>query len=150
MANQQRARASLERDLARLRAHPTVRPRDGWVRALRHALGMSAAELGRRVGVSRARIGQIERGEVDGTITLATLERVASALGARVEYALVPVEPLDVMVLQQGRRKAERIVNAVGHTMALEDQATAVGKSQVEIDRLAPGFVDRRGLWSGA
>src|SRR3972149_3377271 len=55
------------------------RPPRGWARALREALGMSAGQLARRVRVSRETIATLERSEARGTITLASLEKLARA-----------------------------------------------------------------------
>ena len=141
-------RAALERDLARHREKPTVAPRSGWIRAIRDALGMSTSELARRMGLSKARIGQIERGERERTITLATLERAAEALGCRVDYVLVPLEPLDDLVWAQARAKARAEIAAVDHTMELEDQRPNGSFSPARIEETASHHVDKRGLWS--
>lgn len=142
------ARAALERDLTRHRNAPTAAPRSGWIRAIRDALGMSTSELARRMGVSKARIGQIERGERERTITLATLERAADALGCRVEYVLVPLEPLDDLVWAQAMAKARAEIGAVDHTMELEGQRPDGGSTVARIEEAARHHVDKRGLWS--
>lgn len=142
------ARAALERDLARHRSLPTAGPRSGWIRAIRDALGMSTSELARRMGVSKARVGQIEQGERDRTITLDTLDRAARALGCRVEYVLVPYEPLDDLVWAQARSKAQAEIGAVDHTMELEAQRPDESSSSARIDEAARHHVDKRGLWS--
>lgn len=147
-SNKVRARAALERDLQRHRDAPTVAPRSGWIRAIRDALGMSTSELARRMGLSKARVSQIERGERERTITLDTLERAAEALGCRVEYVLVPREPLDDLVWAQAKAKARAEMAAVDHTMELEDQRPDGGSSAVLIERTARHHVDKRGLWS--
>lgn len=146
--NKTMARAALERDLGRHREGPTVAPRSGWIRAIRDALGMSTSELARRMGVSKARVGQIERGERERTITLDTLERAAEALGCRVEYVLVPFEPLDDLVWAQAKAKARAEIAAVDHTMELEDQRPDSGSTAARIEETARHHVDKRGLWS--
>lgn len=143
-----KARAALERDLARHRATPTLRPRSGWVRAIRDALGMSTRELAGRAGVSAARVSQIEQAERDRALTLASLERIAGALGCRVEYVLVPFQPLDDTVWAQARSKAGAEVGRVDHSMALEDQRPESESSRRRVDELARRLVDKRGLWS--
>lgn len=143
-----KARAALERDLRRHRDAPTVAPRSGWIRAIRDALGMSTSELAQRTGLSKGRISQIERAERDRSLRLETLERVAAALGCRVEYVLVPRRPLDDMVWEQARAKAAPEIAAVDHTMALEDQRPDAGSSRGRIDEEAHRYVDKRGLWS--
>jgi predicted DNA-binding mobile mystery protein A len=107
---------------------------------------MSAAELGARMGVSQARVSQIERAEVDHAVKLATLDRAADALGCKVVYALVPNEDsLEAMTLRQARRVARRDLDRVSHTMRLEDQSSGVDAAEVE--ELARRLTDRRGLW---
>lgn len=56
----------------------------------RTAVGWTQAELAARAGVARATVARIERGEA--TLTLATLQRVAAALGQRLEVRLVEGE----------------------------------------------------------
>lgn len=143
-----KARAALERDLRRHRDAPTVAPRSGWIRAIRDALGMSTSELAHRVGLTKGRVSQIERAEQDRSLTLDTLERVANALGCRVEYVLVPRQPLDDMVWEQAQAKAAAEIAAVDHTMALEDQRPDAESTRQRIDGAARRYIDKRGLWS--
>lgn len=142
------AREALERRLAPWRGSVPAAPPRGWIRAIRDALGMSTRELAARAGVSAPRISQIERAEVDGSLTLATLRRIAEALDCHVEYALVPRRPLDEMVRDQARSKAEGLLRMVDHTMAMEGQRTGEDSRGSELDRAAEELVDRRGLWS--
>lgn len=143
-----KARAALERDLRRHRNQPTPAPRSGWIRAIRDALGMSTSELALRVGLSKGRIGQIERGERERSLTLDTLERIAAGLDCRVEYVLVPYRPLDDTVWEQARAKAAAEIAAVDHTMALEGQQPGDESARRRIDEAARRYVDKRGLWS--
>jgi predicted DNA-binding mobile mystery protein A len=143
-----KARAALERDLRLHRDKPTIAPRSGWLRAIRDSLGMSTNDLARRVGLSKGRISQIERAERERTLTLATLDRVAAALGCRVEYVLVPYQPLDEMVWEQARTKAVAEIAGVDHTMALEDQRPDADAARELVDEAARHYVDKRGLWS--
>ena len=50
-------------------------PWQGWIRTLRDALGMTGADLARRMGVHQSRIPAIERGEREQTIKIDTLAR---------------------------------------------------------------------------
>jgi predicted DNA-binding mobile mystery protein A len=59
---------------------------------------MTMAQLARRLDVSQPRIVAIERAEVSGAISLATLERAAEALGCSLVYALVPRASLEKTV----------------------------------------------------
>lgn len=143
------ARADLDHKAAAWRKLPGSRPHGGWVRAIRDALGMSAADLGDRMGLSQARVSQIEAGELDRSITLGTLERAADALGCDVVYALVPRLPLEQMVQEQALAKARQRLAPVAHSMALEDQTSTPNSAvRIQLESLAQQLIDRRGLWS--
>ena len=89
------ARRKLDERLANIREASGLfeRPRRGWIATLRRALGMPQSHLAHRMRVSRQAISQLEKREVDGSITLSALEQAAEALGARVVYAVVPERP---------------------------------------------------------
>ena len=123
------------------------RPPRGWIRAIREALGMTTAELGQRMGLTQSRVSQIERSEELGSIRLDTLERAAQALNCQVRYVFVPNEPLEEMVQRQARLRAQAEVDAVTHTMALEDQVPESGVLDALVGEMAERFVDERHLW---
>jgi len=123
------------------------RPPRGWVRAIREALGMTTAELGQRMGLTQSRVSQIERSEELGSIRLDSLERAAQALNCQVRYVFVPNEPLEEMVQRQARLRAQAEVDAVTHTMALEDQVPEPGVLDSLVKEMAERFVDERHLW---
>jgi predicted DNA-binding mobile mystery protein A len=100
-----------------------VRPPRGWIRAIRDALGMTTAQLARRLGVKQPRVVELEQGEVSGSITIRTLERAAEALGCRVIYALVPMRPLTETMRQRATVLADQQLASVEQTMRLEAQA---------------------------
>lgn len=76
---------------------PLGMPGTGWLRAVRTALGISAADLGRLLGMSRQAVADLERREVQGTVTMAGLRRAAEALDCRLMYAVVPRKSLKKM-----------------------------------------------------
>jgi predicted DNA-binding mobile mystery protein A len=123
------------------------RPRAGWLRAVRDALGMSTTDVGHRMGVTRSRVTQIEQAEVAGNIKLETLERAADALGCKVVYAIVPKSgSLDGAVRAQALHTATEQHARAAHTMRLEDQASEIDAEAIEA--LADRLIDRRGLWA--
>ena len=101
---------------------PPVR---GWIKAIREALGMSSAQLAKRLHVKQPSVVTLEQSEAKGTIELASLRRVAEALDCTLVYALVPNKPLEVMVRDQARMFARRRLEPVEHSMLLEDQKVA-------------------------
>src|SRR5258708_3892029 len=72
----------------------SARPSRGWIRAIREALGMTTAQLAKRLQVHQPRVIELEKGEATGNITVRSLERAAEALGCKLIYLLVPHEPL--------------------------------------------------------
>ncbi len=111
------------------------RPPKGWLRAIRDALGMTTAQVGRRLGVSQPRIVELEQSEVSGTVTLNTLQRAAEALGCRLVYALVPDRPLAETVQERADLVAKRETDAVAQSMRLEDQEVTDTEVAKELHR---------------
>lgn len=124
------------------------RPSRGWIRELREAMGMSAGELARRLGVSRATVSQMERDEKTGAITLKRLERAAEAVECSLGYVLIPKRPLGDIVRTRANEVASRLISQVDQTMALEAQDTSADERARAIDDLAADLVRRgRRLW---
>src|SRR5258708_34482553 len=84
----------LDQALAPWRPLGRPRPKGGWLRAIRQALGMTTRQLAKAVGVTKAAVVDAERSEAKDDITLATLRRYATALDCELVYALVPNRPL--------------------------------------------------------
>jgi len=83
-------------------------PRTGWVREIRMALGLSQSQLAARAGVSRATVQQMERAEAQRRITLASLDKLAHAMGCQVALAIVPkTGTLEDVRRHQAAAKAE-------------------------------------------
>lgn len=79
---------SSSREFPRMKSESV--PRTGWVREIRMALGLSQSQLAARAGVSRATVQQMERAEAQRRITLASLDKLAHAMGCQVALAIVP------------------------------------------------------------
>jgi predicted DNA-binding mobile mystery protein A len=112
------------------------RPVRGWVKAIREALGMSTAQLAKRLGVKQPSIVAIEQSEAKGTIQLATLRRVAVALDCTLVYALVPNKPLEKTIRERARLFARRRLEPVEHSMLLEDQKVTRKQTEAKIDEI--------------
>lgn len=93
------------------------------MRAIREAIGMTTPQLAARLGVSQPRVTAMERAEQHGTLTLASLEKIADALDCTLVYALVPRQSLETTVQRQAYRVAEEQIARIDHTMRLENQA---------------------------
>src|SRR4051794_11942298 len=98
----------LDQQFATLRPLAKIaRPPKGWLRAVRDALGMTTAQLARRMDVSQPRIVELEQSEISGSVTLKPLQRAAEALGCRFVYALVPERPLADIVRERADTVAQ-------------------------------------------
>jgi len=139
------SRARLDERLAQLGPAERYRaPTRGWTKAIREALGMSTAQLAKRLGVRQPSIIDLERSEEKGSIELATLRRVAEALNCSLVYALVPNQPLEMTVRERARALLRRRRRPVEHTMLLEDQDVAEPVSDRQIDDIIRETSPRR------
>lgn len=125
-----------------------ARPPRGWIHAVREALGMSAAALADRLGITSGAVTRLEQSEAADRARLETLRRAADALGCDLVYLLVPRRPLTAVVRDRARELARLQVAAVEQTMRLEDQAT--GQPGALEDQLTERLLERGQLWSGA
>ncbi|MEX0645711.1 MAG: mobile mystery protein A [Parvularculaceae bacterium] len=124
------AAAGAARDLAA--------PPEGWIATMRKALGMSGAQLGKRLSLSRKRISQAEKAEPDGGVTLRSMHELAAAMNARFVYAILPEEGAtkDIISAQAHKKASELVSRACAH-MALEQQALEDEQNRSEIERVA-------------
>jgi len=124
-------------------------PMRGWIRAIRDALGMTSAQLARRIGVQRQRVHALEKGEIAGTATINSIRKAAEAMDCVFVYALVPRDSLQSNVERQALKYAEKIHTAVQHSMMLEQQGLTADESRQGIQANAERF-DRdtvRDMW---
>jgi len=118
----------------------------GWITTIRRAIGMSTGELGRRMAISQQRASQLERAEMEGSVRLSTLRAVASALNCRLLYVFVPDEPLEDMVRQQARLKAEEAAQGI-RDVRPDDEGFVASLIDEGLDARALELVDKQGLW---
>jgi predicted DNA-binding mobile mystery protein A len=151
MDTHQQARRTLERRLAPLRAlmpSSAARPAGGWVRAVRDALGMTAAELATRMGTSQVAVTKLEASERAGGARLATLTRAANALDCDLVYAFVPRLPLEEQVRRQAEHVLARDFAGVTNSMRLEGQGLTGDAARDAREELIARISSERGLWS--
>lgn len=116
-------------------------PPEGWLCTARKALGMSAAQLARRLGVTRAQVSNTEKGELAGSVTMKTLQTMAESMGYRLVYAIVPQQKVQDILADRAKKKATRIVEETHKHMALEEQALSEKQIGLEIERLQQDFL---------
>jgi predicted DNA-binding mobile mystery protein A len=108
---------------------------------MREALCMSTVALAERMSISDSRAGRLERAELEDSLRLSTLRRAAEALNCRLLYVLVPLEPLEDMVLRQAYAKAVQELSG-----AASPPRTEEGREE-HLEARTLELVDTRGLW---
>lgn len=130
-------------------ASEALKPKAGWVRAVREAIGMTTAQLAQRMGIQQSGVTLLEQRESDGKVTLETLNRAARAMNCELVYALVPQESLEKIVDDQALAAAKEILSRTTHTMHLEMQEAGRAETELHESELATEIknkLDRR-LW---
>ena len=122
------------------------------MRTMRKALGMTGAQLARKMGVTRALISQAEGNEVSGSINLKSLQKTAEAMGCRFVYAILPPQgkSAEDVIFAQAMKKARTIASRTDIHMELEGQSLFKDDLERQIKHLAqrlafdmaPGFWD--------
>ena len=97
-------------------------PKQGWIKTMRDALGLSARQLGKKAGLDQSRISRLEAAEKDGNLKLSSLQKISKGLGMKFVYGFVPAEPLEEMIKAQAKRIAVKRLKRLSSTMRLEKQ----------------------------
>ncbi len=142
------ARQRLDQRLSAFRSGSRLTaPPKGWIRAIRDALGMSALQLGARLGVKPQSVADLEKSEAHGTIQLKTLRKAAAALDCTLVYALVPNASLEDAVRTRAREIARKELARIGHSMDLEAQGLSKAEREAQIDDYVREHLKERDLW---
>ena len=107
-------------------------PRRGWIKSIREAIGMSAADLGERMGITRQSVLTLEESESDGRAGMDSLKRAAEAMDCSFVYALLPNSSLENILRQQIEKVIAQRMKGVSHSMKLEDQLAELSDSAYE------------------
>ncbi len=107
-------------------------PPIGWIKAIRTAIGMSMQQLGNKLFISKQGILDIEKREMDGSITIKSLKEIARVLDMQLVYGFVPNDgSLDALIEKKATETATKIVMRTANSMKLEDQ----GNTQNRIEK---------------
>ena len=118
----------------------------GWVRYMRHALGMSTKVLAQRVGLALSTVSQAEQRELEGRVNVRTLQRLAAAMDCEFLYAIVPKQSLSAAIKQQARKKARAVLGRADTHMMLEDQRVEDPLDD-RIEQLAERLIELGDIW---
>lgn len=122
------------------------RPRRGWLKVVREALGRTERQQALLAGISGPALHKAEASEADERITLGQLRRLADGLGCDLVYSLVPRRPLTEIVADRAQGIAREDVNRVAHSMGLEGQRPSERLLKRQIQQRTDELI--RGRWS--
>ncbi len=107
---------------------------------------MSYRQLGEKIGINPGSAQELEKRELEGSISIKSLQQAANALGMDLLYVFIPKEgkTIEEIIEKRAYKIAEQIVKRASATMILEDQTTSE-----EIDDLALRIKSElpRNLW---
>lgn len=128
------------------------KPRTGWIKTLRVALYMSAEQFAARLGLSRARINQLENAEIHDSLTLRSLKEAANALECELVYAIVPRGrlTLEEIIKTRADQIAQERIARVGHSMSLESQTVDAKMLNYKKNEISQNLVEHlnKKFWS--
>jgi predicted DNA-binding mobile mystery protein A len=113
----------LDQQFVTLKEHAISQvPKQGWLRTLRKALGLTIKQLAKRLQVDPSRIVKMETAEPTGKLTLRTLKTFAEALECHFVYGFIPKTSLENVIRNKAKALALQQVQRTAHTMSLEEQ----------------------------
>ncbi len=145
-------RKQLDATLDRASAvRPIEAPPLGWIKSVRQALGMTAAQLAKKLHMSQQAVLALEKREVAGTITLATLDKAAQALDCEMHVVFTSRRGTGQTVYERAMKRAREERNAIMHTMGLEGQGKGV-REALDLEKIAESWRTKRRsrLWDDA
>lgn len=111
---------------------------------------MSLDAFGRRLGVSKQTAHQLEKSEIEGSITVKRLQAAADALDCELVVLLVPRQSLEATVRHRALHVAREQVTMAGYSMAMEQQAVSDERILQMVEDTANELIERGGtrLWA--
>ena len=97
-------------------------PKVGWINFIRKTLGITFEQISNKLNTSAQVIKKFEQNEIEGTITLNTLKKVASAMDCKLVYAFVPDGSFEKNINTRIDRIANSLVSRISGSMSLESQ----------------------------
>ncbi len=120
--------------------------REGWIKYMRQAWGLTLSELAKLTSLTTATVAQAEKRETEGNVTLSTLHKMAHAMECELVYAFVPKNEMKTMIHDKALDKARKALSLADLHMQLEDQKVE-GNTQERIELLAKKFLEKGDIW---
>ena len=127
----------VDEQLKELRKIELDKPPSGWINAIRTAISMSAKQLAKRLQISQQALSNLEKREVEETITIGKLREIGNALNLKLVYSFIPDNSLESMIDEQANKLARKIVMRTSLQMEIEDQRVEDKKLKKSIDQRA-------------
>lgn len=128
------------------------RPRNGWIKTLRTTLNMSAEQLAKRLGLTRARIAQLENAEINDAVTLRSLREAANAMECDFVYAIVPKNnsTLESIIKKRAEQIAKERVARTAHSMSLEAQSVDKDSLKNQTEEITKSLIENinKKIWT--
>jgi len=106
-------------------------PQSGWINIARNTLNITFSYIARKLNTSPQVIKKFEQNEVDGSITINTLKKVADAMDCNLVYAFVPkAGSFENLIDKRAEVVAELLISRASASMDLELQSVNDGDSQ--------------------
>ncbi|XOV69276.1 MAG: mobile mystery protein A [Fluviicola sp.] len=141
----------LENKMKSLRkAETIVIPKAGWIKTVRSTLGMSLAQLGKKLDRNKSSIARMEERESHGGVTLKTMEEVGRAMEMKFIYGYVPIDgSIDKLIEKKARNLAYEIVMRTSVNMKLEDQENSPERIRQAIEERTKELMEEmpKKLW---
>ena len=118
----------------------------GWIRLIREAMGMTLKDLAKRADLSVPTVSQSEKREIEGKVTLTTLNKLADALECELVYSLVPKKTIKKTIEDSARKKAAECLDEAGLHMKIEAQGVTGGMSE-RVERLVKKLIEKGDVW---
>ncbi len=134
-------RQELDEKLKKFRRVARDRPGQGWICAVREALGMTIGDLGLRLKVTESSVSALQESERKETISLDTLRRAAKALNCTLVYALVPQKSLEATLAE---RRATIAFGELANVLSLRE---TIKPENREVVRAYAKTIDQRRVW---
>lgn len=113
-------------------------PSNGWIKAIRNAIGMSMQQLGNKLNITKQSVLGIEKREKEGSITIKSLREIARVMDMQVVYGFVPNDgSLNDLIEKRALQLATQIVMRTANTMKLEDQSNSKKRLRAAIKERA-------------
>jgi predicted DNA-binding mobile mystery protein A len=141
------ALVQIERRLKPLRKYAgNTKLRTGWIHYMRTTIGMTLKNLADRARISVSTVAQSEKREIQGKVTLDTLQKLAAAMDCELIYAFIPKTEIQILLKEKALAKAQKILSKANTHMSLEDQEVQQSMKE-RIERLAEKLIRDGDIW---